>query len=119
VTLATAIEHTGRWRVIRIEGELTRATVSRFQADLRTYDPAAGQLVIDLSGLSFIDSSGVSALVDLALRCGRARRMGIVAPSRELRRKLEVMSLRRAFVFKPDMVSLETALELEPGAPTA
>ena len=117
--LATAIEDTGRWPVIRVEGELSRATVGRFRDDLRTYDPADGQLMIDLSGLSFIDSSGVSALVDLARRCGHARRMGIVAPSPELRRKLEVMSLRRAFVFKPDIRALEAALDLEPGAPTA
>jgi len=119
VGLATAVEQAGRWRVVRLEGELTRETVGRLRSELDSYDPAGAQLVVDLSGLSWLDSAGVSALVDLAARCGHARRMGIVAPNPDIRRKLEMMSLRRAFIFKPDMRSLEQALELEPGAPTA
>jgi hypothetical protein len=61
----------------------------------------------------------VTALVELARRCGHARRMAIISPEPALRRKLETMSLRRAFVLTSDLRSVEGVLAAEPGAPTA
>jgi anti-anti-sigma factor len=68
--------------VIAPEGELDIATVGAFRAALVD---AAGQaehgVVIDLSGVNFIDSSGLGALVELHDRLRRDKReLAVVAP---------------------------------------
>jgi anti-anti-sigma factor len=52
-----------RW-TIRLEGELDSATVPILKEELRSaLDSEAKTLVIDLERLSFIDSTGIEALV--------------------------------------------------------
>ena len=65
------------------------------------------------------ESAGFWELTGENSRCGHARRMGIISPEPALRRKLEMMSLRRAFVLRPDLPSVQRVLAAEPGAPTA
>jgi anti-anti-sigma factor len=119
VPLAISTERRGELEIVELRGELTRVTVGRFRAALADYEPAEARLVLDLSGLTWFDSSGVTALVEVARRCGHARRMGMIAPEPTLRRKLETMSLRRAFALAPDLPSAERVLAAEPGAPNA
>ena len=69
--------------VIAPEGELDIASVGAFRAALAD---AAGQaehgVVVDLTDVSFIDSSGLGALVDLHNRLRRAKRqLAVVAPN--------------------------------------
>jgi anti-anti-sigma factor len=67
--------------VIAPEGELDFAEVGEFQAALSRAGAAAVGIVVDLSSVSFIDSSGLSALVDLYNRLRRDnRRLGVVVP---------------------------------------
>jgi anti-anti-sigma factor len=49
--------------ITRLEGKLSLETVSNFLKVMRA-EPAA-KLVLDMSGLSFVDSAGVGALVQL------------------------------------------------------
>jgi|SRR5450432_85805 anti-sigma B factor antagonist len=49
--------------VIRLRGKLSLETVNQFIQTMRQ-EPAA-HLVLDMSGVSFLDSSGVGALVSL------------------------------------------------------
>lgn len=68
--------------VIAPEGELDIAGVGDFRAALSDVpsDPAHG-VVVDLSSVSFIDSSGLGALVDLHNRLRRRnRQLAVVAP---------------------------------------
>jgi hypothetical protein len=51
-----------------------------------------GDLVLDASGLAFIDSTGVKALVDLAGRLGVGRELVVVGPSPPAARTLELLS---------------------------
>ena len=49
--------------VMRLNGKLSLETVHNFIQTLRT--EAAAHLILDLSGVSFLDSAGVGALVQL------------------------------------------------------
>jgi anti-sigma B factor antagonist len=53
----------GSQTVVRLNGKLSLETVHNFIQTLRP-DPAA-HLVLDLSGVSFLDSAGVGALVQM------------------------------------------------------
>ena len=68
--------------VIAPEGELDLAHLGDFRAALS--DAAAEDetaVVVDLSGVTFIDSSGLGALVELHTRLRRdGRRLAVIAP---------------------------------------
>ncbi|HSD22903.1 MAG TPA: STAS domain-containing protein [Solirubrobacterales bacterium] len=62
--LDIAVSDTGGVRLLRLEGELDMAGVDRFERLLpggRT--PGTSTFVVDLRGLTFIDSSGLRALI--------------------------------------------------------
>src|SRR5437660_501235 len=50
--------------VIRPRGELDLATSDRLAATLQTADSSAQVIVLDLSGLSFIDAAGLRVLIE-------------------------------------------------------
>jgi anti-anti-sigma factor len=50
--------------VVRPRGELDLATSDRLAATLRTVDASAGVVVLDLSGLSFLDAAGLKVLIE-------------------------------------------------------
>ena len=53
---------------VAIFGELDLATVDRVKAALAEAVAAGGQVVIDLRACDFVDSTGIGALVEVALR---------------------------------------------------
>ena len=74
--------HTAYGALVAIAGDLDMATVPRVSAALEAEPaPSAGAVVIDLAGVTFMDSTGIAALVklDLAL-AARAGRMAIACP---------------------------------------
>jgi anti-anti-sigma regulatory factor len=58
VPLAVSSDQQGELEIVQLRGELTRATVGQFRACLEGYEPAETRLVIDLSELTWLDSSG-------------------------------------------------------------
>lgn len=68
--------------VIAPEGELDIASVGDFRAALSDAARAGdGAVIVDLSQVNFIDSSGLGALVELHSRLRRnGRRLAVVAP---------------------------------------
>jgi stage II sporulation protein AA (anti-sigma F factor antagonist) len=59
---------------ISLRGELDLATVDDVLRELlRVESSDARRIVLDLSGLSFMDSSGVHLVVDAHVRCGSQR----------------------------------------------
>jgi anti-sigma B factor antagonist len=91
--------------------ELDIYTVPTFRHDVERFDPAEVQLVVDLSDVTLIDSSGLGALVSLLNRArGASRSLGLVCPHRHLRRVFEITGLRRAFVFGDDIESVRSSL---------
>lgn len=104
--------------VVNLGGELDIYTVPNFRQDIERYDPAERQMVVDLSEVTLLDSSGLGALVSLL---NRARAgvggLGIVCPHRHLRRVFEVTGLKRAFVFGDDIDAVESGLRASATAP--
>ena len=75
--------------VVAVVGELDAATAGQLVRRLSA--PPAVQ-VIDLSGVTFIDASGVRALVDVTVCDGSNRRL-LRAPSRAVVRICEITGL--------------------------
>ncbi len=101
----------GELTVLHLEGELDIYTVGAFRQESDKLDPGDAQVVVDLSDVSLLDSSGLGALVSLLnrARAGGAQ-LGVVCPQRHLRRVFEITGLRRAFLFGDDVDAVRTAL---------
>ena len=106
--------------VVRLDGELDIYTVAGFRSELDALDPAAARIVIDLSEVTLLDSSGLGALVSLLnqARAGTGQ-LGLVCPHRRLRRVFEITGLRRAFTFGDDLDQVRDALSAERDDDTA
>jgi anti-sigma B factor antagonist len=97
--------------LVVLGGELDIYTVSGFRQDLEDLDVAATPLVIDLTDVTLLDSSGLGALVSLLNRARAGDgQLGLVCPHRRLRRVFEITGLRRAFVFGDDFEAVLAAL---------
>jgi anti-anti-sigma factor len=81
--------------VVALSGEFDLAGVERFDAELRRLEAESpGVLVVDLTELQFMDSSGLRALVMADHRARRAqRRLAIVPGPPAVRRVFEITQL--------------------------
>jgi anti-anti-sigma factor len=63
-TLAITVEPSTRRFVIRVEGEIDTATVNTLASAIHALDPGdCACVIVDLQDVSFIDSSGLRALL--------------------------------------------------------
>ncbi|MDX6720884.1 MAG: anti-sigma factor antagonist [Solirubrobacteraceae bacterium] len=88
-------ERDGDTHTIRLFGELDLATVDAVQHELeRVEDSDAPSILVDLSGLAFMDSSGVRLLVGAHARSRTdADRLTLLRGSAAVQRVLEVSGL--------------------------
>lgn len=115
MSLHVTTESHDEFLVVRLGGELDIYTVAGFRRDLDAIDPRPGTVVIDLTDVTLLDSSGLGALVSLLNQTRAAEgRLGLICPHRRLRRVFEITGLRRSFVFADDLPSLRAALATEP-----
>ena len=77
-------------------GELDIATVELLERALVEAEHAdSAMIVLDLSGLSFIDSTGLRLVLDVNERCGGATdRLRVIAGSPAVERLLDIVGLR-------------------------
>jgi anti-sigma B factor antagonist len=97
---------TGGWKV---GGEVDANTAPALAEALATHRPdiAGERLIVDLSDIGFMDSSGLAALLDARGRL--AARGGVLIlrrPSRCVVRLLEITHLRRAFRIEQQRIVL-------------
>ena len=106
--------------LVVLGGELDIYTVAGFRRDLEEIDASAGPVVVDLTDVTLLDSSGLGALVSLLnrVRAGEGR-LGLICPHRRLRRVFEITGLRRAFVFGDDLDSVLAGLAEGPASSAA
>ena len=75
-------ELTNGWDSISVEGEVDLATVEELQAAIdAAFMDRAEHLVVDLNGATFMDSTGLKALVMANRRFGEAGRSFAIAVS--------------------------------------
>lgn len=69
----------GDVRVVEVAGELDISTVQHLRSVLnQAAEQAVHRLVVDLRGVSFVDSVGVGALLHTKRRLGQEARMAVV-----------------------------------------
>jgi anti-sigma B factor antagonist len=92
--------------VVRLNGKLSLETVHEFISTMRP-EPAA-HLVLDMSGLSFLDSAGVGALVSLFVsRRNHGKTLALAALTQQGTAVMQVSGLLK---FLPVFPSVEKAL---------
>jgi anti-anti-sigma factor len=74
----------------RLKGELDMATAGDLSEVLRTASGRADPMVLDLSEVSFMDSSGLRALLDAAGLPEAQRPTVLLDPSPQVRRLLDI-----------------------------
>ena len=95
-------QHADGPTVIKLSGEMDVANAHAVSACLNGLLDAGADVVIDLSELQFIDSTGLGVLVTAG---GRARegghRIRLRAPSKNVASTLSVTGLDRVFTIEP------------------
>jgi anti-sigma B factor antagonist len=109
-----AVDEVDGWRVLRLAGEVDVATAPRLRdrlVQLITEGPP--QLIVDMSGLSFIDSMGLGALVS-GLKRARAHDgdLRLAGPTDHVAKVLDITRLDQAFLVAG---TVEDALAGNPG----
>src|SRR5713101_3423478 len=100
----------GSQMVMRLKGKLSLETVHNFIQTLRP-EPAA-HLILDLGGVSFLDSAGVGALVQLFVhRRNHGQTFALTGLTTQSSAVIQVAGLNRLL---PIHASVEEALEAHP-----
>ena len=100
------------YSVIAVAGELDLSAASVFSEVLRRAAEAhPGGMVIDLSNCGFIDSTGISLLLNASRRQTRAREaMAVVCPNPTPHRVFEITGTLATLNVAEDLVGAEAAL---------
>ena len=110
-TLELEVDRKADWRVLTVRGEIDVTTTPRVRAQLiALLSEGRPNVVVDLEGVDFLDSSGLGALV-AALKLARSRsgELRIVCDQqRSVRKVLEVTGLERV-LDRYDTVAAATA----------
>ena len=97
--IAVDVQHDGGTVLVTIEGELEFGTVASLRTTLSDLAQADdGPIVVDLAGLRFIDSTGLSLLVQAKQRfTAQGRGFRLRSPSGRVHRVIEISGLSELF----------------------
>jgi anti-sigma B factor antagonist len=97
----------GSPRCISLHGELDAATADDLQVVLDAATQGAGDVVLELTGLTFMDSSGLHALLRAAEQLEGRGRLVLHHPTGPVRRVLDISGIARicAVVVVPDLTA--------------
>jgi anti-anti-sigma factor len=90
------IEKTGEAREFRLAGELDLAGQGAFSDAMASEVGLEGDLTLDLSALTFIDSTGIQAIIHAAQKLDDRGRLILRAPGRTVMRVFELVRLDTA-----------------------
>ena len=99
--------------LIRVEGIIKLGESAEFLAEnlKRTLEKDQGHVLIDLSKINYIDSTGIGELVGYLGRFGdRDRKLILINPSDRIRKLLAVGQLEKLF---PTYLDVESAIAAE------
>ena len=99
--------------IVVIEGELDLASASQFVELMSGLSSERVPVILDLSSVTFVDSSGVRALLDAErIVADKGRRLALLRPGVAVTRLLELVDLRSRFT-EVDAIDDETLLALQ------
>ena len=78
---------------LRLAGELDLATAPGLTEALLDFASSEGEVYLDLSEVSFLDSSGLRVILALARSRGDSRSVVLLDPSAAIMRILEIMGI--------------------------
>jgi anti-sigma B factor antagonist len=101
IDLAVDVSSNGAWTVIGVAGEIDLFTAPKLREQFLSAlddDSAADRLVVDLSQVSFMDSTGLGVLIGALRRVNeRDGRMALVCEDGPVLRVLELTRLNEVF----------------------
>jgi anti-sigma B factor antagonist len=101
--------------VLSFHGPLTVENVSPFMNAVRRED--APTMILDLTGVPYLDSSGLGSLVSACTSCIKAgRRVALTGVNKRVRKVFEITKMEQVFLMFP---TLSEALEAFTNAGTA
>jgi anti-sigma B factor antagonist len=94
---------------LTLTGELDLASVSTLQAQFKAIAQSENHVIVEMSGLRYIDSTGAKALLDAHRLLSRTGRRIVLASVQSMaRRIIDVMGIEQAIPIFP---TVEAALE--------
>jgi anti-sigma B factor antagonist len=95
-------------RVLRLQGPVVLGTLFQFQSTLRAKDAKA--LIIDFTGVPYVDSAGIGALVGAYVTHNKdGRSLALVGVNDRVRNALIVTRVEPFFRFFPSLTEAEQA----------
>ncbi|KHK03883.1 STAS domain-containing protein [Desulfovibrio sp. TomC] len=94
------VSETDQAMVVSLSGEIIMDAVSENKAEVErlALETAAAGVVVDLSGVSFMDSSGVGFLIGLRRLCQeRGKTMAVANPAPPIKKLLDMLRLSEYF----------------------
>jgi anti-sigma B factor antagonist len=97
-TPVAGVEERGGAIVVRLAGELDLYNAHLVRDELiAAAERVPERLIVELSGVTFIDSTGLGVLIEARTRLANRRAFLLVGPGLETRRALEISGLDRHF----------------------
>jgi anti-sigma B factor antagonist len=95
-------------RILRLQGPVVLATLFQFQSTLRAKD--ASTLILDFTGVPYIDSAGIGALVGAYVTHNKdGKTLALVGVSDRLHAALQVTRVEQFFRFYNSLPEAEQA----------
>jgi anti-anti-sigma factor len=94
--------------VVEFGGEIDLTSVERFRTAIRAAEAQGGDVTIDLRTATFIDSTGISALIGAAHHAAeRAARVTVVVTEPLMRRVFAMMQLDAMLTVEPPLTAAD------------
>ncbi|WP_396099306.1 STAS domain-containing protein [Cyanobium sp. WAJ14-Wanaka] len=107
VSLRGGFEQQATCQLFRFTGQLDAYSDKQFGDFVATHRIAAMPMLLDLSHIDFIDSSGLGALVQLAKQCNGEKQQFVVVGNTRVAQTVKLVRLEEFLHLQPD---LDTAL---------
>lgn len=113
------ITEQGAYIVIALDGEIDLETAPAVRKALLDHLKKGRNLLIDLAGVSYIDSSGIASLVEgLQLARKQGNDLALVSVSQRVHRVLELARLDKVFTLHADLAGALSGGRASGPAPT-
>lgn len=98
----------GAWHVVAVDGEIDIATAGELDTAIEQgFREAEGHLAIDLTKVTFMDSTGLRSMIAALHAAGDTTRLVVVMDGGPVRRLFEIAGVADSFEIVEDLDSTE------------